>query len=82
MPVCDALYDLLRYRFRVRNIHDNRVYNVGKQGFQKGWNAQGKGVTNKIELIVEAHGDVAHAPLGQCSDTVQTHPQWYAEAIS
>ena len=37
MPVCDALYDLLRYRFRVRNIHDNRVFNVGKQGFQKGW---------------------------------------------
>ena len=33
-------------------------------------------------IIVEAHGDVAHAPLGQWSDTVQTHPQWYAEAIS
>lgn len=37
MPICNTLYDLLRYRQRVRNLHDDRIFGVGKQGFQKAW---------------------------------------------
>jgi hypothetical protein len=37
MPICNALYDLLRYRHRVRNLHDDRIFKIGRQGFQKAW---------------------------------------------
>ena len=37
MPVCDALYDLFRYRFRVKNIDGNQVFYLGKQYFYKEW---------------------------------------------
>jgi len=37
IPLTQAVSDVLFFRNRVRRLHDDRVFNVGTQGFQKAW---------------------------------------------
>jgi len=46
MGICAPLMDLLKYKSRVRNLHDDRVFRVKTSSFQKAW----KRVVLKIDL--------------------------------
>jgi integrase len=37
MGICEPLMDLLKFKARVRNLHDDRIFKIGIQGFQKCW---------------------------------------------
>ncbi len=37
IPLTQAVSDVLKFRNRVRRLDDDRVFNVGTQGFQKAW---------------------------------------------
>jgi integrase len=37
LPLTQVVLDVLRFRLRVRRLHDDQVFNIAKQGFQKAW---------------------------------------------
>ena len=37
IPLAQVVSNVLLFRNRVRRLHDDRVFNVGTQGFQKAW---------------------------------------------